>query len=220
VTANIDALRVRFMAAQLSGNRREAVRLVVEDGLARGIAVTDLQRHVVQAAQTQIGMMWQRNEVSIAQEHMATAISQLTLAALFERSRSSVPLGKKLVIACVQGELHDLPARLVADFLDLAGFEVRYLGASVPHDDLVATVRREVPDAVGLSVTMSFNVPAARMAVARLRELGTTPIFLGGHATEWSRGLATDLGVATASADPAALIETARSLTGLPAVAV
>lgn len=215
MTVNLHELRVRFMHAQLSGNRREAVRLVVEDGLDVGVAVTDLQRHVVQAAQTQIGEMWQRNEVSIAQEHMATAISQLTLAALFERSRSGPALHKKLVIACVEGELHDLPARLVADFLDLAGFEVLYLGASVPHEALIHSVTHEAPDAVGLSVTMSFNVPSARVAVAKLREAGVRSIFLGGHATEWSTGLAAELGVATAGADPEQLIAIARQLTGL-----
>ena len=213
---SLDDLRDRYLQAQLAGDRRKAVQLVVEDGLLRGVTIGDLQHHVIQAAQHQIGVLWQRNEVTIAQEHMATAISQLTLAALYERASVSARNGKKVVIACVEGELHDLPARLVADYLDLAGFDVRYLGADVPHDHLVAMVVTEQPDLIGLSVTMSFNVGAAKTAVQRLRAATTAPLFIGGHATTWSTNLVTELGVASSGNSPAELVAVARQLAGLP----
>lgn len=209
----------RYLRAQLAGDRREAVRLVVEDGLGRGARVLDLQAHVIQAAQDEIGRLWQQNRVTIAQEHMASAISQLSLAALFERATPSKPLGKRLVLACVEGELHDLPARIVADFLELEGFEVRYLGADVPTDDLIRLLEADPPDLIGLSVTMSFNVPALRAAVSRIRAasvVGERPIFAGGHALRWSSNLAAELGVTAAGATPAEVIATARRLAGLP----
>ena len=208
-------LRDRYLRAQLAGDRREAVRLVIEDGLGRGASVIDLQTHIIQAAQDEIGQLWQQNRVTVAQEHMASAISQLSLAALFERATPARPLGKKLLLACVEGELHELPARIVADFLELEGFEVRYLGANVPHDDLVKMIAGEGPDLIGLSVTMSFNVPALRTAVARVRQATECPIFIGGHATRWSQGLAGELGVATAGATPSEVVATARRLTGV-----
>lgn len=216
--AVLDGLRDRYLAAQLTGNRREAIRLLVEDGLGSGATVLDLQAGVIQSAQDQIGRLWQQNRVTIAQEHMASAISQLGLAALFERARPAAPVGKKIVLACVAGELHDLPARLVADFLDLAGFDVRYLGADVPHDDLVRMIEAEQPDLIGLSVTMSFNVPAARTAVARVQAASDRPIFIGGHATRWSPGLSRELGVASAGTTPAEVVATARDLVGLGVV--
>jgi MerR family transcriptional regulator, light-induced transcriptional regulator len=208
----------RYLRAQLAGDRREAVRLVVEDGLGRGAGVLELQAHVIQAAQNEIGRLWQQNRVTIAQEHMASAISQLSLAALFERATPGKPLGKRLVLACVEGELHDLPARIVADFLELEGFEVRYLGADVPTDDLIRLLEAEPPDLIGLSVTMSFNVPALRTAVSRVRAtpaVGDRPIFVGGHALRWSGNLATELGVASAGDTPGEVIATTRRLAGL-----
>lgn len=211
------ALRDRYLKAQLAGDRREAVRLVVEDGLGAGLSVIALHADVIGAAQDEIGRLWQQNRVTIAQEHMASAISHLSLAALFERAMPGPPLGKKLVLACVEGEYHDLPARLVADFLDLDGFDVRYLGANVPHDDLVRMVVAETPHAIGLSITMSFNVPALRTAVARIREVTARPIFVGGHATRWSAGLAAELGVEQAGPTPSDVIALARRLTGVPA---
>ena len=210
--AALDDLRERYLRAQLSGDRREAVRLVTEDGLARGASVKELQAGVIGAAQDEIGRLWQLNLVTIAQEHMATAISQLALAALFERAKPPPSRGKKLVIACVQGEQHDLPARLAADYLELDGFEVRFLGANVPHEDLAAIVRDETPDVIGLSVTMSFNMAALREAITRLRVVTTAPIFVGGHAIELSRASAEALGVAVAGKGPDDLLATARRL--------
>lgn len=210
-------LRERYLRAQLAGDRREAVRVVVEQGLRRGASVRELQSRVIQAAQDEIGRLWQLNLVSIAQEHMATAISQLALSALFEQAPPGPPRGKRVAIACVEGELHDLPARLAADYLDLDGFDVRFLGANVPHDDLAALVRDEAPDLIGLSVTMSFNMPALREAVSRLRVVTAAPIFVGGHAIELSPGTAVSLGVEIASKQPEELLAAARRLTGVAA---
>jgi methanogenic corrinoid protein MtbC1 len=214
MSAALDELRHRYLRAQLTGDRREAVRLVVEDGLALGRDVLELQTAVIQAAQREIGALWQRNEVTIAQEHMATAISQLALAALFERAILHPRIDRAILIACVDGELHDLPARIVADILDLSGFDVKFVGASVPHDHLVELVRKERPDGVGLSVTMSFNLPSARVAIGRLRAAGIEQILIGGHATTWSRGALGGLGVMIADAEPESFVAAARALTG------
>lgn len=214
--APLDDLKDEYLRAQLAGDRREAVRLVVEEGLdRRGASIVDLQSLVIGAAQEQIGRLWQLNIVSVAQEHMATAISQLSLAALFERAQVAKPLGKKLVIACVEGELHDLPARLVSDLLEIHGFEVRFLGANVPHEHLVEMVRDEAPALIGLSVTMSFNLGALRDAVARLRAVTEAPIFIGGHALAWSPSIDKELGIHAAGTTPDDVIATARRLTGV-----
>jgi methanogenic corrinoid protein MtbC1 len=215
VSPRLDELRARYLRAQLAGDRREALRIVIDDGLGQGASIVELQAQVIRAAQNEIGQLWQRNLVSIAQEHMATAISQLVLATLFERARILDPVDKKILIACVEGEHHELPARLVADFLELEGFAVRYLGANVPHADLVELVAAERPDAVGLSVTMSFNMPALHEAVARLRESTAVPIFVGGYAVQSSPGIAAELGVVASDDTPAGLLATARRLCGL-----
>lgn len=212
----LTSLRDRYLKAQLAGDRREALRLIVDEGLASGISVVSLQSDVIQAAQHEIGRLWQRNVVSIAQEHMATAISQLVLSALFERAKPQPRLGKKLVLACVEGELHDLPARLVADVLDVDGFDVRFLGANVPHDDLIKAIVSERPDVIGLSVTMTFNVTSLRTAIARTREVTPNPIFVGGHALGWSSELAEELGVEMGGTSTDEVVATARRLAGVP----
>ena len=212
-TESLDGLCARYVAAQLAGDRREALRIVLEDGLARGHAVRDLQAQVVQAAQREIGRLWQMNRISIAQEHMATAISHVVMSRLFDEACADPRLGRKIVVACIEGEYHEFPARIVADFLDLGGFDVRYLGANVPTDDLMRMLREEKPDLLALSVTMSFNVAALRKVLTRLRlEHPTLPVLVGGHALEWEPWIAREMRVETCGADAACLIDSARKL--------
>ena len=212
---SLTELRDRYLRAQLVGDRREAVRIVVEDGLESGVAVEDLQVQVVQGAQCELGELWLQNRVTIAQEHMATAISHVVLAALFERAPRKPPLGKKLLLACVEGELHALPARIVADRLDLEGVDMRFLGANVPHDHLIDMIQAEQPDIIGLSTTMSFNVTSLRTAAAWVRAAIQRPLFVGGHALRWQPQLAAELGVPTA-ATPEAIVALAKQLVGVP----
>jgi methanogenic corrinoid protein MtbC1 len=203
----------RYLTAQLAGDRREALRLVLEEGLACGHPVPLLQSEVVQAAQREIGRLWQANRISIAQEHMATAISQLALSRLFEEATPLPRLGYKIVVACVEGEYHEFPARLVADFLDLGGFDVRYLGANVPHDHLVKMLVEEAPDLLALSVTMSYNARSLREAVERVRATcRDLPILVGGHALRWEPRLAIEAGVETCESDQATVVKTAHRL--------
>ncbi|MET0414191.1 MAG: cobalamin-dependent protein [Polyangiaceae bacterium] len=215
---DLPELRRRYLAAQLAGNRREALRLLLDEGLARGASVLDMQLDVIQAAQREIGRLWQENSISIAQEHMATAISSMALSHLFDRAPRAAANGKRVLVACVEGELHDFPARMVADALDLAGFEVRYLGASVPTDSLLQMIARDEPDLLALSTTMTFNVPALRQALERVRAQtgGRFPIVIGGGACSWVKNVVEDLAVDGTASDAAETVRVISRLLGLP----
>lgn len=213
---DFDALTRRYLVAQLAGDRRAALRLLVDEGLGQGAGVIELLSQVIGAAQLEIGRLWQTNQISVAQEHLATGVSQLVMARLFELASPAARNDRLVVVACVEGEQHELPARLVADYLDHAGFTVRHLGANVPTDHLLALLADRPPAVLALSATMSFHVAALRATVGRVRTaFPDLPIIAGGHAFSWSEGLATELAIETAPSDPAALVVAVRRLTGV-----
>lgn len=190
------ALRDSYLSAQLAGNRREALRLLVDEGLLRGVPVPSLHLEIIQKAQWEIGRLWQENHISVAQEHLATAISQLALSHLYRHLQRDPPNGRTVMLSCVEGELHELGARMASDFLEMAGFDVRFLGANVPVEHLVREVVASRPDLLALSVTMTYHVPALRKAVAAVREVSPMlPMAVGGLAFTWMPGLEADLGV-------------------------
>lgn len=204
----LQGLTRRFLDAQLSADRREALRLILDEGVNRGILVPQLVMDVIRPAQEEIGRLWQSNKISIADEHVATAISQLALAQLYPYGRRDAETGRRILVACVEGELHDMGARMAADLLDLEGHDVVFLGASTPTDHLVAKVIAERPDLVVLSITMTFHVGALQDAVARLRagvDAGL-PIAAGGRALGWCPELRSSLRLVASGEDARSLI--------------
>jgi methanogenic corrinoid protein MtbC1 len=168
---------------------------------------------VISGAQREIGRLWQQNAISIAQEHMATAISQLALAEIYRHEHPAPPNGRRVIVACVDGELHDFPARLVADELDVAGFDVRFLGASVPTDALLSFIAREDPDLVVISATMAFHADNVRSAVTRIRQIAPDlPIAVGGQVCEWVESLGRELEIEISGCDASELVRGAREL--------
>ena len=203
-------LREQYVAAQLAGNRREALRLLVDEGLLRGVPLQTLHLEVIQQAQYEIGRLWQENLISVAQEHLATSISQLALAHLYRHLPRDAENGKVVMVSCVQDELHELGARMASDFLEMAGFDVRFLGANVPHEHLARMVREVRPDLLALSVTMTYHLPQLREAVRHARQaLPGLPIAVGGLAFRWAPELEKDLDISFFGKDARELVASA-----------
>lgn len=206
MSEHLNAARKEYLQAQVTGDRRAALR-VVDDALAMGHSARAVRQRVVQAAQQEIGKLWQENRLSIAHEHMATEISQLALVHLFEEAPVPPARGRKIVVACVEGEMHELPARLVADYLESEGYAVRYLSANVPTESLCTALAKDPPDLLALSVTMSFNVSGLRAAVAAIHQrFPTLKILAGGQALVWAPELAQQLGIVTTGDTPEEIV--------------
>jgi methanogenic corrinoid protein MtbC1 len=204
------ALVQRYLAAQLAGDRREALRLLVDEGLLRGIPLQDIHLKIIQPAQYEIGRLWQENRISIAQEHLATAVSQLALSHLYRHLPRDPSNGKVVMLACVEGELHEVGARMASDFLEMAGFDVRFLGANVPTSHLVRMVREQTPDLLALSVTMTYHLPALRAALEQARAAAPRlPMAVGGLAFSWVPGLEKELNVTFHGRDARELVASA-----------
>lgn len=211
-----DALLPRYLEAQLRGDRREALRLVMQDGVDRGLPIDDLFLHVIQPAQVEIGRRWQRNEISIAQEHLATAISQLVVSHLYEQLPRAAYNGRTVMVACAPGEQHELGARLAADSLEMAGFGVRFLGANVPSESLAALVRSVKPDLLVVSAATSLCFPALREMLQAVRDAdASVPVFVGGNAFEWSDACPVPHGVVHAGKNARELVAEAREALGV-----
>lgn len=199
---NLSDLRDRYLQQQLRGDRRAALQFI-ETALSEGASVNDVRCRIVQAAQREIGRLWLEDQITIAQEHMATAISQLALAHLFHRDEFRQRVDRKVLVACVPGEQHEFPARLLADALEVAGYDVRFLGADVPLDSLQHSIEVERPDVVALSTTMLFHLPGLRETVSAVRAMKKQGmlIAIGGSLFESSPALSADIGADLVATD-------------------
>ena len=208
----------QYLEKQLLGDRRAALGLI-NAAMAAGVAAGDLRANVVQVAQMEIGKLWQQGKINIAQEHVATTISQLALAHLFQNAQFRARLNRKVLVACVPGEHHEFPARLLADTLDIAGYDVRFLGADVPLDSLIESVEMEKPDVLALSVTMLFHVPSLTATVRSVRAKSRHPvrIAIGGGVFNSAPQLAADIGADIVAPNAEAFVAQLSTHLGAPA---
>jgi methanogenic corrinoid protein MtbC1 len=126
----------------------------------------------------ELGERWERGEASVAQEHFASNLLRGRLTALTRGWDRGA--GPRALLACVQGERHDLA--LVGFGLALRGhgWRISYLGADTPAESLVDTARELSPDAVVVSGTLAgvFDPVATQLREVALH----APLHLAGAA--------------------------------------
>ena len=174
------------LTEHLAAGNIPAVRGVVHEVRDTGANYLDMAVRLFQPALYRIGTLWQQNRVSVAQEHLATAIVQNQLAQLYAAADVGPANGRRALFACVEGNQHAIGLRMVCDAFELAGWEVQYLGANLPLAALIAQVAALKPDLVGLSASLAQQIPALRTAILALRaEFGADcpEIMIGGLAT-------------------------------------
>jgi methanogenic corrinoid protein MtbC1 len=167
---------------------------VVTDLLDGGVAPQRVMIDLIARTQRRVGELWAANEWSIAREHAATATSERALAAIAARINVRPHRGR-IAIACVDGEWHALPVRILAEMLRLDNWRVDFLGANVPGPHLVTHLHQTGPDAVALSCMIPTRLPRAHAAITACRAAGV-PVVAGGTGfgpgSVWAQRLGAD----------------------------
>jgi methanogenic corrinoid protein MtbC1 len=160
---------VAYLAAIRSGDRRRAFE-IIEAARDAGLDLGGIYLGIFQPALREIGCLWQNNELTVAEEHLATAITQAAMARAYERAFSwRTDASRRLIAACVDIERHEVGLRMLCDLLDLEGWHTTYLGSTVPVESLVAMVRRQRPEVVALSAALSPHLPRVRAMIDAIR---------------------------------------------------
>ncbi|MFI8490739.1 B12-binding domain-containing protein [Streptomyces rubrogriseus] len=156
---------------------------VVFAALDAGADAEDVLLEVIARVQGRVGAEWAADRFSVAQEHAATAIHDRIIAAMAHRTTvAAAPGGTSLVtVACVDGEWHALPARILAEVLRLHGHRVDFLGAQVPTPHLIAHLHQTAPTALALSSSLATRLPSAHAAITAAQATGV-PVIAGGAA--------------------------------------
>jgi MerR family transcriptional regulator, light-induced transcriptional regulator len=158
-----------YLAALLDGDRRRAFRLI-DEARAAGSGIEEIYVDVFQPALREIGRLWQQNRITVADEHLATAITQAAMARLYDELFSlAQPTGPTLVAACADVERHEVGLRMLCDLLELQGWDTTYLGGSVPVTSLVRMLESKRPDVLALSATLPSHLPRLRAMILAVR---------------------------------------------------
>jgi len=180
-----ESLYEEYFAHLIAGNRRRCSE-IVRALLDRGEELASLYTDLFQRSLYQVGDLWEHGKISVAAEHLATSqtesLMSLAYPLLFARPRC----GRSAVISCVANETHQIGGKMVADILELNGWDAWFLGANTPVTDLTDLIAEKDPDVVGLSLSIYFRMPELEAAVRAVRaERPGQRILVGGQAFRW-----------------------------------
>ena len=179
--APLDQLARRFSEALLAGDRLNASRMILQ-AVEGGTPVKAIYLRVFQPSQHEIGRLWQTSQISVAQEHYCTAATQMVMSQLYPYIFTGERRDRRLVATCVGGELHEIGARMVADFFEMDGWDTYFLGANTPAESVLRTVDERRADVLAVSCTMTFHVERVRELIAAARRSGLqVRILVGGY---------------------------------------
>ena len=207
-------LKQQYLEAVLNGDANSAA-FVVDEGLKQGCSLLDIYSSILIPTQIDVGQSWHEGKVNVAQEHLAT---QITLDQMNKLRAQIVPrtkIGCRVIVTTVEGDLHFIGARMVADFFLEDGWDVDFLGASTPAPDLVELVRRRHIDMVAISATTEDCLPKLSWTIGSIVNLANAPqILLGGSAVGNQPNLATEIGANAVALNLQEAVSEGRRLVG------
>lgn len=172
----------RYLENLLIGDRL-ACSAISKEYLSLNYSITDLYENIFKPALYEIGYLWETNQISVAAEHLATAITEGILNELFEQLVSKKRMNKKVVVACVEKELHQVGIKMVADTFEMMGWESFFLGGGIPLSELIRYIKDVKPDILAISLSVYFNFTNLVKMLESLREeFPDLQIIIGGQA--------------------------------------
>lgn len=138
---------------------------------------------VVAPALVRIGHGWAQGSVSVAQEHMATAVFRRVLGWLFRVYEVKGP-APRLVVATPPGQQHEMGALMVAASAAAEGWYVTYLGPNLPVAELLNAALQTDADAVAISAVSAGEAGDLAVVLQEIRTglPGRVPLLVGGAA--------------------------------------
>ena len=156
-----------------------------------------VERHLIPALD-QVGEGYEQGKVFLPQllsaAQAAQAVFEVIQASIAVKGGAPVKRGT-LIIATVQGDIHDIGKNIVRTVLENYGYEVLDLGRDVPPETIVQSVTEHGVRLVGLSALMTTTLPSMEETIRQLKELPQPPaIFVGGAVVtpEYARKMGAD----------------------------
>ncbi len=175
-----------FLQSLIDGGEEAATNVFITAHL-EGKPLTEIIDRLVCPAMREIGELWHRNEISVAQEHLAT---RTAISALY-KLRNALPIPEMkngLAVCCaMEGDFHELPTLLAQIAIENEGLEVINFGASTPLYSLADEVMRHSPNFVCVSAAVINDLERLTRDYQNFREKTARleiPILLGGRVFE------------------------------------
>jgi DNA-binding transcriptional MerR regulator/methylmalonyl-CoA mutase cobalamin-binding subunit len=152
--------------------------------------------HLLEPLLTMIGDRWKTGELRPVHEHMASSIIR-SLTYILRNNSPCAPNAPKMIVSTPIGQLHELGALLAAIIAELKGWQVTYLGANLPSEEIAAAVKFTNARAVTISISFCTDDHVVPKEIRRLKKLigNDVALIVGGRAASHFKPVLDEVGV-------------------------
>lgn len=175
-------IRERLATAIIDGDQDGVVALV-EQALAEGLEILQISNEGLLAGLEEVGRRFGDNRIFLPQVLLSAETMKTAFARLKQEMQGTdmATLGK-IMMATVEGDIHDIGKNIVCTLLENHGFEVIDLGKNVSASRIVEQAVATRVDAVGLSALMTTTLQQMQVTIDALREAGVKVFTMVGGA--------------------------------------
>jgi len=168
----IKGIKDKLKYAIIDGDR-ENIENLVEEALAEGLGAMEISNEGLILGLNEVGRLFASNRYFLPQVMLSAETMKAAFARLKKefKDKSGPSLGRVL-LATVEGDIHDIGKNIVATLLENHGFEVIDLGKNVPTERILEEAVKQKVDVVGLSALMTTTVMEMDTIIKKLRERG------------------------------------------------
>jgi len=189
-------IRTRLSRAVIEGDR-EGVTTLVEEALAAGLSPLQISNEGLLPGLEEVGRRFADQRYFLPQVIRSADTMQTAFARLKQEmaAQEVEPMGT-ILMATVEGDIHDIGKNIVCTLLENHGFRVIDLGKNVSCRTIVEKALEHRVDAVGLSALMTTTMTEMERVIAALKERGVKTFTMVGGAVvteEYARSIGADL---------------------------
>jgi methanogenic corrinoid protein MtbC1 len=175
---------------------------IVERASALGWTADELRCELITPVLHEVGRRWERGEIGVADEHLATSVCEWLLYSIAGRApRMRSATARRAVVGCSPGELHTLGALIVANVLSERGWRVLYLGGSTPSDAWAPIIRARGADVAVLATTTPSAIAHVPAALRSMHDARPDCLTVVGGQAYASRAIGRSVGAGMVAGD-------------------
>ncbi|MCK7485917.1 MAG: cobalamin-dependent protein [Bacillus subtilis] len=165
----------RFVDFLLREDKAGAIQYAIELLENKAIAVADLYEMILAPALNRFHCP-ENDSTCIWREHVRTSIVRSVIEVCYpyvlkaKEAPGFVAVHQTALVVCPPEEYREIGARMAADFFELAGFDVVYVGANTPNRDILSAVEHVRPRVVAVSVTNYYNLIKAHAFIEAIAD--------------------------------------------------
>lgn len=164
----------------IEGNKENCSQ-IVQLLISEGTDITEIYVDLFQKALYRIGKLWDHNQLTIPEEHLATNI----ITSLIEKYSPAPTITKneKALVTCIDKEFHEIGAKMVSKIFEYHGYKTYYLGAAVPTKEIIKFTQQLSPQVIAISWSLYLNLARFLEVLDNISKMFVDKtIFVGGQA--------------------------------------